>query len=326
MFRKLLVPLDRSSLAEQALGPAAAIARASHAEMDLVLVHQPVPFVGFADVPWNAAQAMDEDKYLESMVGELGSGGSVSTTHAVLRGDAIEMICARAYDVGADLIVMTSHGRTGFSRAWIGSVADGVVRRSAIPVLIMRPVGTEMDRLAAHRLFRRVLVPLDGSSLATEILSSAAAVAHCSKARLVLIRIVQPVPLFTPDAGMAFVYPPVIQDEEATRFVAEEAKQDLAETAYTLAVQGGTDVETHVVVASNVPGAIIDFAADHGVDAIAMSTHGRGASRLFVGSVADKLLRATGVPFLLKRPVGVNERRHLDSSTSVLEELPTLVF
>jgi nucleotide-binding universal stress UspA family protein len=326
MFRKLLVPLDRSALAEQALGPAAAIARASHAEMDLVLVHQPVPFVGFADVPWNAAQAMEEDKYLESIAGELVSGGSVSATHAVLRGDVIETICARAHDVGADLIVMTSHGRTGFSRAWVGSVADGVLRQSAIPVLVMRPVETEMDRMAAHHLFKRILVPLDGSALATEILSSAAAVAHCSKARLVLIRVVQPVPLFTPEAGMAFVYPPVIQDDEATRFVAEEAKQDLAETAYTLALQGGTDVETHVIIASNVPRAIIDFAADHGVDAIAMSTHGRGVSRLFVGSVADKLLRASGVPILLKRPVRVSERLHLDSSTSVLEELPALVF
>jgi nucleotide-binding universal stress UspA family protein len=325
MFKKLLVPLDRSSLAEQALGPAAAIARASHAEMDLVLVHQPFPFVGL-DEPWNSAQAMDEDKYLESIGRELMRGGSVSTTHAVQRGNVIEMICARAHDVGADLIVMTSHGRTGFSRAWVGSVADGVLRHSAIPVLIMRPVETEMDRLAAHHLFKRVLVPLDGSALATEILSSAVAVAHCSKARLVLIRIVQPVPLLTPDIGMAFVYPPVIQDDEGTRCVAEEAKQDLAETAYKLAGLGVTDVETHVIIASNVPRAIIDFVADHGVDAIAMSTHGRGASRLLVGSVADKLLRASGVPILLKRPVEVTERLQLVGSTSVLEELPALVF
>lgn len=326
MFRKLLVPLDRSSLAEQALSPAAAIARASHAEMDLVLVHQPVPFVGFADVPWNSAQAMDEEKYLESIAGELMRGGSISATHAVLRGDVVEMISARAHDVGAELIVMTSHGRTGFSRAWVGSVADGVLRHSAIPVLIMRPVETEMDRRAAHHLFQKIVVPLDGSVLASEILSSAAAVARCSKGRLVLIRIVQPVPLFVPDAGIAFVYPPVIQDEDATRFVAEEAKQDLAETAHTLKDLGVTNVETHVIIASNVPRAIIDFAADHGVDAIAMSTHGRGASRLLVGSVADKLLRASGVPILLKRPIEVSERLPLVGSTSVLEELPALVF
>lgn len=326
MFRKLLVPLDRSSLAEQALGPAAAIARASHAEIDLVLVHQPVPLAGFADVAWNPEQAVDEDKYLESVARELVTGGSVSTTHAVLRGDAVGMICARAHDIGADLIVMTSHGRTGFSRAWIGSVADGVMRQSAIPVLVMRPVESEMDQLAAHHLFKRVLVPLDGSALATEILSPAIGVAHCTKARLVLIRIVQPVPLVTSDVGMAFVYPPVIQDDDATRSVAEEAKRDLAEIAYTLAGQGVTNVETHVIIASNVPRAIINFAADHSVDAIAMSTHGRGASRLFVGSVADKLLRASGVPILLKRPVAVSDSLPLVSSTSVLEELPALVF
>src|SRR5678816_2559690 len=93
MFRRLLVPLDRSPLAEQAIGQAAAIARASHAEIDLVLVHQPLPFAGFGDAPWNAEQWSDEHKYLEEIVDELESGASVVATHAVLTGEVVEMIC-----------------------------------------------------------------------------------------------------------------------------------------------------------------------------------------------------------------------------------------
>jgi nucleotide-binding universal stress UspA family protein len=326
MFRKLLVPLDRSSLAEQALGPATAIARASQAEIHVVLVHQPVPFAGFEDAPWNAGQADQEEKYLQSIAGELASGGSVSATHALLRGDVIEMICTRAHDVDADLIVMTTHGRTGISRAWLGSVADGVLRRSAIPVLMLRTVETKMDRLAAHRLFRRILVPLDGSAASMEILPAASALARCGKSRLVFIRVVQPVPLVMPDSGVPFVYSAAMQDEAATKLLVGEAEQEITKVVGDLADKGFGDVETHVIVASHVAQAMIDFAGAHGVDAIAMSTHGRGASRLFVGSVADKMLRASGLSVLLRRPVGVSERLDLVSSTSVLQQLPALVF
>lgn len=326
MFRKLLVPLDRSPLAEQALGTATAIARASQAEIHLVLVHQPVPYAGFEGAPWNTGQADQEEKYLESIAGELASGGSAPASRVLLHGDVIEMICARAHDVDADLIVMTTHGRTGISRAWLGSVADGVLRRSAIPVLMLRPVETKMDRLAAHNLFRRMLVPLDGSAASMDILSAASALARCGKSRLVFLRVVQPVPLVMPDGGAPFVYATTMQDEAATKHLVDEAEEEIAKVARDLADHGFSDVETHVIVASHVAQAMVDFSAARGVDAVAMSTHGRGASRLFVGSIADKMLRASGLPILLRRPVGVSERLHLDSSTSVLQELPALVF
>jgi nucleotide-binding universal stress UspA family protein len=303
MFRKLLVPLDRSPLAEQAVGQAAAIARASHAGIDFVLVHQPFPFVGFGDAPWNEGQENDEHTYLETIVEELASGASVPATHAVMRGEAVEMICRRAADVEADLIVMTSHGRTGLSRAWLGSIADGVLRRSAIPVLMLRPVENKKGRAAAHHGFARVLVPLDGSALALEAVSSAAALARSTGARLVLLRVVQPVPVILIDAGMPFVYPPPIPDDIATARLVDEAKQQVADVARTLADQGIAGVETHVIVDELVAHAIIAFARAHEVDLIAMSTHGRGMSRVVLGSVADKVLRGSGLPLLLRRPV-----------------------
>jgi nucleotide-binding universal stress UspA family protein len=323
MFRKLLVPLDRSTLAEQALGPAAAIARGSKAEIDVMLVHQPIPFGGFADAPWNEAQAAEEEKYLESIATELTSGGSVPTTHAVVRGDVIELIRARAQDVKADLIVMTSHGRTGLSRAWLGSVADGVLRQSAIPVLMLRPIETKIARLAAHSLFKRVLVPLDGSVTARGILPTASALALCSKAQLILLYVVQPVPLITP-GGMSFVYAPMVQDDPATQLVVAEAEKYLAGVARTLASEGITDVATHVVVASRVAQEIIDFGRAHDVDVVAMSTHGRGASRLVVGSVADKVLRASRIPVLLNRPAAVAAEPDFVDVASITRQLPAL--
>lgn len=325
MFSKLLVPLDRSPLAEQAIGHAAAIARASHAEIDFVLVDQPFPFGGFSDLPWKADKSTDDDSaYLEALAGDVSSGASVPVTHAVVRGESVEMICRRALDVGADLIVMTSHGRTGFSRAWLGSVADGLLRRSSIPVLMLRPIEGKSARASTPHPFKRVLVPLDGSALAMDILATASALARCSGARITLLRVVQPVPLITPDAGMPLVYPPLIEDEAATARLEDEAKQQLVELAQRFGEPGGVEIDSHVVVAGRVAQAIIDFAESHDVDLIAMSTHGRGASRLFVGSVADKVLRASGLPILLRRPVGVPDASLLTSAASIAEQLPAL--
>jgi nucleotide-binding universal stress UspA family protein len=305
MFRKLLVPLDRSSLAEQAVGQAAAIARASRAEIALVLVHQPLPFAGLHDEPWNAEQRDDEDKYLDWVAQEILSGSSVPATHAVITGDVVDSICKQAWNVDADVIVMTSHGRTGLSRAWLGSVTEGVLRHSAIPVLVLRPIETSSDRLAAHHLFKHVLVPLDGSALAGDILPSVSALARVAGARVTLLRVVQPVPVMLIDVDMAYASPPAIQDDEATRHVVEEATQQLDEVSRQLADGTGLEVDAHVVVAGSVAHAIIDYARGHNVDVIGMSTHGRGASRFLVGSVADKVLRASGLPMLMHRPTGV---------------------
>jgi len=304
MFRQILVPLDRSALGEQALGRAASIARAAHATLDVVLVHEPLPFGVYADIPWHADQWDDEQRYLDTIVQELASGAAISVSHNVLRGPTADMISQRAREVDADLIVMTSHGRTGLNRLWLGSTADAVIRRSHIPVLALRPVENKTRRDATQP-FSKILVPLDGSALSADALSPATSLAQCSSARLVLLRVVQPVPLIGVDAGLPYTYAAQIPDAVATEEVVNEAKQQIAEVARRLHAESGLEVDTFVVVEPGIAQAIIDFARGHDIDAIAMSTHGRGASRLLLGSVADKVLRASGLPMLLNRPVAV---------------------
>jgi len=304
MFRQILVPLDRSALAEQALGRAAALARAAHATLDVIVVHEPLPFAAYSDVPWHAEQWGYENQYLDTIVQELVSGATIAVSHRVLRGGAVEMICQRAREIDADLIVMTSHGRTGLSRLWLGSVTDGVIRRSGIPVLVLRPVDNRNRHEATHA-FSKILVPLDGSPLSADALSSATSLAQCHSARIALLRVVQPIPLIMPDAGLGVAYSAAIPDQKATDELTEEAKQEVAEVARRLRIDTGLEIESFVVVESNVARAIIDFADGHDIDAITMSTHGRGASRLLLGSVADKVLRASGLPLLLHRPIAV---------------------
>ena len=80
-----------------------------------------------------------EHTYLETIADEFSSGGAVPATHALLTGKVVAMNWAGASDVTADLIVMTSHGPTGLSRTWLGNVADGLIRHTDVPVLILRP-------------------------------------------------------------------------------------------------------------------------------------------------------------------------------------------
>lgn len=325
MFKTILVPLDRSALAEQAIGQASLIARGAHAELDLVLVHTPFPFAGHNEAPWDDAEWSAEHTYLEAVATDIQSGAGVPVTHVVMRGAPAEHICARAADVDADLIVMTSHGRTGINRAWLGSVADAVIRRSSIPVLILRPSDTPQTRLTARHSFKRILVPVDGSALAADAIEPAIDLARATGASITLLRVLVPVPLLIAyDGTVPFVYQPMIVDQSATDKLLEDATRMLTALAHRLEEQEQVPVSAEVVVDSRVADAIVNFARGNETDVIAMSTHGRGASRVLVGSVADKVLRGSGLPVLLRRPVAVAKATASPSAAKAIEQSPSL--
>ena len=305
MFTKVLVPLDRSSLAEQAIGQAAAIARACHATIDLVSVYEPFTFDEINTEPLQPIEWDAMRDYLDEIADELWTGAQVRTTYGRLQGDVVGRISRHARDFGADLIVLTSHGRTGVSRAWLGSVADGLIRYSNIPVLVLRPIENAARRAAARRLFKHVLVPTDGSARSLEVLPSAIALAKCGGARISLLRVVTPVPRIAPEIGIPYGYIPSMLGDPATKGLVEAATNDLDDIAARLRAEHDVDVDTYVVTEPSVSHAVLEFAHTHDVDLIALSTHGRGASRLLVGSVADKLLRGTTLPLLAYRPTGV---------------------
>ena len=325
MFTKLLVPLDRSPLAEQAIPRALAIARATGTALDFVLVHEPPPFAGIPRTPWESVDPEVEQGYLKSVVAEVAADTPLRITSAILRGTPAEMICARAQEVGADLIVMTSHGRSGFSRLWLGSVADAVVRHATVPVFLLRPAGLPQPRRTPASAFTRLLVPLDGSALASDILPTATALAQASGASMTLLRVILPVPLVTAyDPSIPLSYIPVVRDEPATTRLADDVTGQLGEVARRVRDEGHIAVDASVLVSEHVADAIVDFAHAGHFDVIAMSTHGHGASRWLVGSVADKVLRAGGLPVMLRRPSRVREETPLLTEASVVEQLPAL--
>ena len=137
MYKQILVPLDGSAFAEAALPLALEVSRRTGANVHIVTVLEPV--TSFAYEGWEGAAVEWSQKYLEDVLDRIegNAGGDVSS--AVLSGHTVEMLDGAAEEKGADLVVMASHGRGALSRMWLGSVADGFVRNTDLPVIVVRP-------------------------------------------------------------------------------------------------------------------------------------------------------------------------------------------
>jgi nucleotide-binding universal stress UspA family protein len=218
---------------------------------------------------------------------------------------------------------MTTHGRTGIRRAWIGSISDGVLRKAGVPVLLCRP-NVKPTKNLPFIPFRKILVLTDGSVASMGVMKSAISLAKACGARLCLLRIVQPVQLLSVETAIPFAFPLPAEDEISTERMARRAKLELAETARDMAEKYSIEIDSHVVIAREVADAIIDFALRTSIDAIAMSTHGRGASRLVLGSVADKIIHAAALPMLLQVPA--DKSGEVDVIVEEAEPLPASVL
>ncbi|CAN5773119.1 universal stress protein [soil metagenome] len=307
MLKDILVPLDGSSFSEHSLPYAVDTARRTGAKLHLVQVHEPPVPSAYPDaVPayderWDGALRAQEQEYLQSLAHRCMEHAGVSPVTEILDGPVSKVIASYAAETDIDLIVMTTHGRGGISRAWVGSVADSLVRRVSVPVMLIRPKEQVLDWSRGSDA-RHVLIPLDGSAMAEAILEPAASLAKRSGARVTLLRIVLPVPfVIGPHAAG-----PAYSEAGASQSRANAA-QYLNHTASLLRARGiavTVDTVFHTVPAVG----ILDYAATHAVDTIAMATHGRGGwSRIALGSVADKVMRGSMMPVLLYRP-GVGSR------------------
>ncbi len=306
MYRSILVPLDGSPSAEFAVPVARGIARRTRGGVHLVHVHVPLSAAGalrratpsYYD-EWEAEAKGPEEDYLAGLKRRLPNQDNIYVDHRLEDGSVVDTLVRCAVETSADLVVMTTHGRGPLARAWLGSVADGVVRQSSVPVLLLRPTA-DPEPMGEH-LFRNILVALDGSPLAEQILEHATALGTLVGARYTLARVVSPMLL----SGYAPTPEGMLGDATHTpelELMIGDAEMYLEETADKLR-ERGLSVETQVVVETQPAIGLLDFAREKAADMIAMATHGRtGFSRLVLGIVADKVLRGTTAPILLLRP------------------------
>jgi nucleotide-binding universal stress UspA family protein len=311
MYRSILVPLDGSAAAEHALPWALSLARRFEAALKIVHVHAPV-WGAYGEGGWYDAIVDRElreqmQTYLDDVVQRISEVTDVSVSTALLDGLVAGAINRHAMESGVDLVVMTTQGRGPVARFWLGSVADVLVRQSTIPMLFVRPTESEAD-LTREPAFGRVLIPLDGSQLAEQILEPAAALAVATQAEVTLLRVVHK---WTPDSyvphsrRVSGLSPSLLQQmQEVDRQERTRAEEYLDQFAAQLRSRSAV-VQTRVVSHVRPATAILDEASTHGVDLIALATHGRGGlKRLLVGSVADKVLRGATTAVLVYRPVG----------------------
>lgn len=317
MYAHLLVPLDGSERAERAVTVAERIARTNGSRLTLLqAISLPLPIGAPYDTAALSAYSIEHyqaeaSAYLTRVAGwPLLSGLQVET--AVVSGGSALAILDAAREKDVDLIVMSSHGRTGASRWVLGSVAEHVARQSLVPVLVLR----EQGPVPAHphpdpEQPVRVLVPLDGSPFAEAALGPAA--------ELVLA-------LTGPEPGevgaamhLTIALPPYDMDRKnlPDTLALDGARAYLRRTADHLrdtypklrvlwSVTSGLDVADALLHMAETGESAAGAGPASRCDLIAMATHGRsGIARWAMGSITERVLHGTKLPLLVVRPAAV---------------------
>jgi nucleotide-binding universal stress UspA family protein len=302
MYRNILIPVDGSEAGAHALPVASAIAHHCGARLHVVMVHDPSTYIPF--VPGEVAvpvfdeetisrQREESEAAVGRLVAELQSRG-IPASGTVLEGTTVETIADHAVDIGIELTVMSTHGRSGFNRLRLGSVASGYVTRTSTPTLLVR-VTAEGGARPAALPSGTLLCPLDGSPFSEAILPHARRFAESLGLQMELLSITTPsaIPM-APFGTEALLSDP--RDLTAQ----EEGRQNYLERVAAGCPPGTT---TRAITDMAVGNAIIEAARAEHVGAIALATHGRsGIMRFVLGSVADEVLRGAEAPILVYKP------------------------
>jgi nucleotide-binding universal stress UspA family protein len=301
MYRTILVPLDGSDFAERALDCALPLARRADATIELLYVsdlsvlNPPMrPHSG----PWtNAFHARQED-YLRGVARRLERDGANAVRSALVEGVPAHVIAEHARERGCDLIVMTSHGRGGLERAWLGSVTTAVLREAHAPVLVVR--AGDYDAGANGWAPGTIVAAVDESELAERALEHGARIAGMFEAELVLVEVAPPW------IGPASPYLPhaaeMVRESRDERIAAVREYLDATERRLADRVPPIRRVRSVIDEHGGEARGILRAAKDADADLIVLGTHGLGTlRRVLIGSVADKVLRAADRPVLVVR-------------------------
>jgi nucleotide-binding universal stress UspA family protein len=246
--------------------------------------------IGTSYSEWQEVQSEHASRmqaYLHDQAERLTAFG-VSVEGDVLHGHAAQAIMADAESFGADMIIIATHGRSGFERWRFGGVADKVIRAATCNTLVIGPrvaLGTDAQPI------RSILLPLDGSELAEQALPVAEGIGKALGARLHLARVVP--------------YPISIQEIEAGSAVQNHFKKLLTGAEeYLLEVSKRRRLaDAEKSVAAGPPAAALsDYISQQSIGLVVMTSHGRGGlMRAALGSTADRLIGGDA-PVLVVRP------------------------
>jgi nucleotide-binding universal stress UspA family protein len=281
MFNQILVPLDGTPESNVALPAARTMAQVTGASVFLFQVLESAAAT---------ASANETADRLRRVAAEL-AGSGVRVESAVRPGQPADEILKEVGEQSADLVIMRTRGQAGIQRAVMGSVAERLLSRSDVPIMMLRPGGRRMDRIA------NLLVPVDGSPGGALALARGLDLAKATGAQIRLVEVIVPLAFHTlaPDGGPMY-YDPAWDDE------ALSAARTYVEGMLTRLRNAGAVANGDARMAPNVAAAIVEASEEHKSDLIIMSTHAlTGLPRAVLGSVADAVMRTAPCPVLLLR-------------------------
>jgi nucleotide-binding universal stress UspA family protein len=306
VYKKMLVPLDGSELAELVFPYATEIAGKMGTDIDLFLVSGPMT-QSFA--PMQKAYLEHTAEALREQVKNARKGlkkaSDVQVHGELAEGYPADEILRYAEEHGIDMILVSNRGRSGRKRWGIGSVAGKIMSASKIPVLLVRTEESE-ETAGKEWEIKTVLVPLDGSELAESVLPHVKALGKQSgegSVEVVLLRVCEPPTIpsyYGPElSGVPLDWGKYVE-QELTR-EKERASEYLAELESKFKAKG---IRVRSEVIQGKPDdEIVEYANKNRFSMIIMATHGRsGLSRMVYGSVAVNLLHGVTSPILVVKP------------------------
>jgi nucleotide-binding universal stress UspA family protein len=296
-IKRILVPIDFSRPSLKAIPYALAVSRWFGADVHLLHVvdttqYPPPTLLTLPLVP-QAELNRRLMKQLQATAEKYGTRPGAIHVLKLREGRAYEEICEVARRLNADLIVIPTHGYTGYKHIYLGSTAERVAQHSRCPVLVVRVHATRWDGargVRTHKGFRlaKILVPIDFSDCSKAAFTYATGLARDFRAELRLVHVISPHWYPFGDRYAALDAARLMQ--EAQDFADRQMRQMAARAnvRYSAEVRRGS------------PAIEICNAASEDADLIVTSTHGRtGLGHVLIGSVAERVVRHARCPVLV---------------------------
>jgi nucleotide-binding universal stress UspA family protein len=300
MFDPILVPLDGSQLAECVLPYVHSIGQASHAKIMLLHVLDKNRAGASAQlfdlVNWQIDKT-EAKQYLERIGDRLQESGLRAET-TILEGLVAESITEFAQSQEMKLVILSSHGRSGLSKWGISSVTHKIILSAPTSVLIVRAPQ------AKEQPFGRILVPLDGSWRAENVLPMVTLLARFHKSQIQVVHVVK-----IPD--MAHHMPPVQEDIDLSNRIVERNREEALhylDQVQSRSPLAGIDVQSHLIVSSNPTVALHELVDREQIDLVALSAHGHSENNQWpYGSMVNNFILYGKAPLLIVQDLPVRD-------------------
>jgi nucleotide-binding universal stress UspA family protein len=288
MFRRILVPLDGSKLAEQVYPHVARLVNALGSEVALVSVCEP------EESEYGAVCRSYVNNESDQLMGIIGKGSAAKIERGVLFGKPAEQIIGYAEENDIDLIVISSHGRSGITPWSLGSTVNKLLHKVGIPLIIVRAKEPPPEELVESSLFERILMPLDGSEKSAVVLPYVLELAQKLKSEVILFQALESGHHVHTIMGLDYI-PFKDRDIDSMKAKANDYLNKISEQF------AGTKASIRAEIrVGDTAEEIIKCASKTDSKLIALASHVHSAIEAwFYGSVTHKILHASSQSVLL---------------------------